>query len=233
MSSGKEWETLFAYAVKQLQGANISKKNWSFGGGTVLNHKYHHRASKDIDIFFREPQFLNYISPRINDAVEDKLKLYSEAGHHVRLQFQEGEIDFIVAQQLSSKVPSYEKILGEHIYVDNPVEIIAKKIHYRAEEFKPRDVFDLAIVFGDQKNSMLENSQVFAPKLETLEKRISDLDQSGVMEPALQALDLLPGGEKVRGKEVKICFDFIEAVSKKLETDKKLGIRPDAKGLTR
>ena len=217
------WETLFSYAVQQLDNAKVAKVDWSFGGGTVLRQKFNHRESKDIDIFFRNGQLLNFVSPRVNDGTEAHLKFYTESSTVVRLQFQEGEIDFIAAPQLSLEKPRLQKILNQYVYVDHPVEIVAKKIHFRAEDFKPRDVFDLAVVYAAQKPILLENAHVFAEKLEVLEARIADLHSSGVLEPGLQSLALSPGGQKVRGKEYGMCIAFIEAMQKKLELDRKMG----------
>lgn len=219
----KVWETLFSYALKQLDGTQIAKTDWSFGGGTVLSYRFDHRESKDIDIFFRTPQLLNFISPRINDGVEDKLKFYTESSHHVRLQFDEGEVDFITAPQISQAKPSFRQVLGTYVYVDEPVEIVAKKIQFRAEEFKPRDVFDLAVVFDAQKDTVLNNSPAFAEKLDSLEKRIIALNESGILESGLQSLAISPGGQDIRGKEYEICRDFIQSVQKQLAMDKKHG----------
>jgi hypothetical protein len=36
--------------------------------------------------------------------------------------------------------------------MDNPVEIVAKKMIYRADEFKPRDIFDLAVVYQRKRD---------------------------------------------------------------------------------
>lgn len=142
----KQWEVLFVRALDQLKQGGVAKKDWTFGGGTVLTYKFNHRESKDIDIFFSTPQLLNFVSPRVNDAAEANLTNYTEQAHHTRLHFAEGEIDFIVAKQISEIKPSFTKVLGHYVYLEHPTEIIAKKIYYRAEEFKPRDVFDLAVV---------------------------------------------------------------------------------------
>ena len=42
--------------------------DWSFGGGTVLMRRFRHRVSKDVDIFVPDPQYLGYVSPRLNDT---------------------------------------------------------------------------------------------------------------------------------------------------------------------
>lgn len=211
------WEKLFSYAIQQLEQAGIQKRDWSFGGGTVLSLKYGHRESKDIDIFLRDPQLLSYVSPRTNDATEAHLLDYAEQSIFTRLQFQDGEVDFIVSSQVSSEQPTFKKILGHHVYVDSPVEIVAKKIQYRAEDFKPRDMFDLATVYSAEKQLLLKNAPAFADKLDILCKRISALEAGGDLDSFLSALPILEKGKKIRGQEVSLCKDFIREVSIRLE----------------
>ena len=75
-------EKLFEYAMKQLDTSNIPSNHWTIGGGTILKKFYQHRESKDIDVFLDNPQFLGMLSPRINDAVEYRLRDYSEASNY-------------------------------------------------------------------------------------------------------------------------------------------------------
>ena len=52
----KIWEVLFQRALDLIDSASCAGtelQDWSFGGGTVLMRRHHHRFSKDIDIFFR------------------------------------------------------------------------------------------------------------------------------------------------------------------------------------
>lgn len=44
-------ELLLEKAIKILEYANIDNSQWSMGGGTILMLNYHHRLSKDVDIF--------------------------------------------------------------------------------------------------------------------------------------------------------------------------------------
>jgi len=49
------WEALFKRAIEIIDGAN-AEIAWTLGGGTVLMFRHNHRMSKDIDIFFSDPQ---------------------------------------------------------------------------------------------------------------------------------------------------------------------------------
>jgi len=57
---------------------------WSFGGGTVLMRRYRHRVSKDVDIFVPDPQYLGYLSPRLNDAADSLTSKYLETANSVK-----------------------------------------------------------------------------------------------------------------------------------------------------
>lgn len=62
----KIWEALFQRAlviIDSISGAGVALDDWSFGGGTVLMRRHHHRLSKDIDIFVPDPQYLGYLRP--------------------------------------------------------------------------------------------------------------------------------------------------------------------------
>lgn len=218
-------EKLFEYAMKQLDASNIPSNHWTMGGGTILKFFYQHRESKDIDIFIDNPQFLGMLSPRINDAVEDTLKDYSEASNYIKMSFHEGAVDFIVAPRITSFVPIKHHYFERSVMLDDPVEIVAKKIFYRAEGFKPRDVFDLAIVSGDRREDMLRAVGNMADKIRILEKNLKDIKNNNTYEKFVASGDIiiLPGGEYIRGKEIQACEDFIvsaqERIRKNLEKE--------------
>jgi hypothetical protein len=88
---------LFHYALKQLKEAGLHKEDWVMGGGTVLKHYYEHRFSRDIDIFFDDPQKVNALSPRFNDANEKDLEDYFEDSVCLKMVFPEGKVDFVRA----------------------------------------------------------------------------------------------------------------------------------------
>ena len=200
------WKNLFSAAMQQIKQANLPSSMWTFGGGTVLMHKFSHRFSKDIDIFFSDRQLLGYISPRINDALEDRAIKYIEQDNFIKIYLKEGEIDFILSPRISNCKPVQAIIEGEKIFLDHPVEIIAKKIEHRANEFKARDVFDLAIVYSQMKTTMLKNLDISKEKLICLNRRVCDLHESNILENQLQEISRLPAGEKIRGTEFELSF---------------------------
>ena len=145
----KIWETLFQRAlvvIDSVKKAGITLSDWSFGGGTVLMRRYRHRFSKDIDIFIPSPQYLNYLSPHLNDTVEAMTGDYTLQAEYLKLQFPEGEIDFVVSAPLTEKPTVTEKLFDREVMVETSTEIVAKKIWHRGDRFRARDIFDLALV---------------------------------------------------------------------------------------
>lgn len=134
-------------ALEILESSKIEKKEWSFGGGTALMLEFNHRTSKDIDIFFHNPQLLTYLSPRINDFVEEICTDYKEQSNFLKIYMDNYEIDFIVAPNLTSLEPRWKNFYDVGFFIDNPMEIIAKKLFYRPEDIKVRDIVDTVIVY--------------------------------------------------------------------------------------
>jgi Nucleotidyl transferase AbiEii toxin, Type IV TA system len=143
------WETLFRRTLELIDSvadAGITIEHWTFGGGTVLMRRYQHRLSKDVDIFLPDPQYLAYLTPRLNTKAESLTDRYVEQHGFLKLFFPEGEIDFVVAGPLTKPPTTLENVLGREVSVETSVEIVAKKVWYRGAEFTARDIFDLALV---------------------------------------------------------------------------------------
>lgn len=218
-----QWEALFKIAVKQLEYGKLPVKSWTFGGGTALMHNFNHRHSKDIDIFLSDRQMLAYVSPRVNDGAGDCLD-YVEQERFTRLYFPEGEIDFISAPAVTPLKPSLQKFDDTYAYVENPVEIVAKKMIYRADQFKARDIFDLAVVYDRRKADFLKIAPLIAPKVETISNRVNLLESSGQFESQIQDLQILDGGLKVRGQELNICRQCLSEIAKRQDKALSIGI---------
>jgi len=171
----KIWESLFRRAMRVLDAAikaGVPADDWSFGGGTVLMLKHQHRFSKDIDIFVSDPQYVTSFSPRLNDCAEDDSRGYDEQSQYVKLYYPEGEVDFVASPVISSHPFSVESILGREIRVETPLEIVAKKIRYRADSFKARDLFDLALVLERHPEYVDELDMFLAKQRDPLRERL-------------------------------------------------------------
>lgn len=127
----KTWEILFQRALELIDAANANDArldNWSFGGGTVLMRRHHHRFSKDIDIFVPDPQYLGLFNPRLSTKAESLTTHYLEQAGFLKLYFPEGEIDFVASGPLTANPTVTETLFGHAVQVETSTEIVAKKI---------------------------------------------------------------------------------------------------------
>jgi hypothetical protein len=143
------WRSLIHRAIARLETVGLDRKDWVWGGGTVLMLRYGHRQSRDIDLFINDVQYLSYLSPRLNEADAEDLRGYAEAANHLRLEYPEGEVDFLtVAPVFPGEKPEPTRIEGVagDVYLMSDREIIGQKLHYRAAGFTGRDLYDFATV---------------------------------------------------------------------------------------
>jgi hypothetical protein len=139
------WEALAERAFAILAKAD-AELFWTMGGGTVLMLRHNHRASKDVDIFLRDPQALGYVNPRMGGIAEQMTVKYEEGAEHVKLHFPEGEVDFVASPLLTAPGFVDSEVLGRAVRLETDVEIVAKKLWHRGNEAKARDLFDLCLV---------------------------------------------------------------------------------------
>jgi predicted nucleotidyltransferase component of viral defense system len=176
----KVWETLFQRALELIDSVARSGtvfEPWSFGGGTVLMRRYRHRFSRDIDIFVPDPQYLGYVTPRLNDTAESMTADYVEQGNFLKLRFPEGEIDFIASAPLTAAPTVVERLFGREVRVETATEIIAKKLWHRGNEFKARDMFDLALVAEKEPRALDEIRPVLRDRRHVVLAHIADRDK--------------------------------------------------------
>ena len=209
------WQSLLKQALRVLDNAyiDISPHQWRFGGGTVLMINYGHRMSKDIDLFFSDPQLIDYVSPTTNDALEGEMGDYLDGHHFKRYVLPEGKLDFIKGHPITNLAPTILDFEGRTIFMDSSVEIAAKKIFYRCGEFKPRDVFDqAAVLLNEGEEDLAEFCLQFPDKAElALTKTLTMIDD-GALELGLEALDILPAGEGIKKVSHEVVTAFFEKV---------------------
>lgn len=209
-------ELLLEKAIKILEYANIDNSQWSMGGGTILMLNYHHRLSKDVDIFVSNTQYFNGLSPKLNDIAEDA-DFYQEGERFISLSYPEGKIDFVKAFQVSDYLPTLKHVFNQNIFVDDDIEIVTKKVFFRGASLHPRDLYDLATVYLGPRRSELVNALINIP--EQLQEFHDALQRVG---PGFSfsedyGLDLvldIPLG--LNGREVDICIDLCNEVRKSL-----------------
>lgn len=209
-------ELLLEKAIKILEYANIDNSQWSMGGGTILMLNYHHRLSKDVDIFVSNTQYFNGLSPKLNDVAEDA-DFYQEGERFISLSYPEGKIDFVKAFQVSDYLPTLKHVFNQNIFVDDDIEIVTKKVFFRGASLHPRDLYDLATVYLGPRRSELVKALINIP--EQLQEFHDALQRVG---PGFSfsedyGLDLvldIPLG--LKGREVDICIDLCNELRKSL-----------------
>ena len=209
-------ELLLEKAIKILEYANIDNSQWSMGGGTILMLNYHHRLSKDVDIFVSNTQYFNGLSPKLNDVAEDA-DFYQEGERFISLSYPEGKIDFVKAFQVSDYLPTLKHVFNQNIFVEDDIEIVTKKVFFRGASLHPRDLYDLATVYLGPRRSELVKALINIP--EQLQEFHDALQRVG---PGFSfsedyGLDLvldIPLG--LKGREVDICIDLCNEVRKSL-----------------
>lgn len=162
--AGGAWRALLPRALILIDEirthGGISDPFWTLGGGTVLMFRHRHRLSKDIDIFVPDPQFLGFVTPRLNDVAASLTAEYTELpSAWVKLQFEEGEVDFVASPNLLDDAWETWVIDGREIRVETSAEIIAKKMFHRGDRVTARDLFDLALVIEREPRQLEAASQ--------------------------------------------------------------------------
>ena len=220
-------EILLQHAIDAMNEAGIPKDSWSIGGGTVLAKYYNHRLSKDIDVFITDAQYLSQLSPRFNSAVEGAQD-YLEMTNFISLSFQEGKVDFITSGQLTDFSPKISDFMNKMVPLDDPVEIVTKKIFYRSEQVLPRDIFDLAIVYeSDRKDDLVKATLNLGDKAKFFVNKFEE-KQDVLMNELYStefAHNLLPNGVKIKGQEFQICKKFVDELKLYLNKEKNNKLR--------
>lgn len=210
------WNELLTLARKHLEGIGLTRKDWTWGGGTVLMLRHEHRLSWDIDLFLGDPQYLTYLSPRLNDSIAADVDHYTEQSNHLRC-FVEGvgEIDYLLAAPVVDVQPERMEIAGHGpIQVMSDLEILAQKIYYRGPQFTGRDLFDFATVTA-LRPELLEDEKL---------KQVADI-RLNALAARMGAEDLRDGFDKVkRHPNAKVQFTFEDA---RAGLQKWLGVVPD------
>jgi len=186
------WKVLFRRALEIIDAVaapGTRYDGWSFGGGTVLMRRFRHRVSKDVDIFVPDPQYLGYVSPRLNDKADALTRKFLETEMSVKLYFPEGEIDFIASDPVTKNPTAVERILGRDVRVESTAEIIGKKVRHRGRMFTGRDLFDLALVASRDPAAIETIRPILRAQRAVLLERISSGDKA--LRTAFEALDTL------------------------------------------
>ncbi|HRE12634.1 MAG TPA: nucleotidyl transferase AbiEii/AbiGii toxin family protein [Usitatibacteraceae bacterium] len=176
-------------AILDEAGKTAKELPWTFGGGTVLMFRYAHRISTDIDLFLPDPQYLGHVSPSKNEVAESLTDSYEEGAGFLKLVFPEGEIDFVCCGWLTDDPWEAGMIEGRDVRLERTAEIIGKKLWFRADRFKARDLFDFSIAAVREPLALEGLGPVMSARRDVLAKRLDD--HEAMLRNEFAALDLL------------------------------------------
>lgn len=180
------WEVLFEHAIEIIDGAN-AEIDWTLGGGTVLMFRHNHRMSRDIDIFFSDPQPLGYVNPALGGIAEQMTSEYEVSDGHIKLYFPEGEVDFIAAPLLTAPGAVNGNVLGRSVRLETDVEIVAKKLWHRGHEGRARDLFDLGLLIERSPDELVKASRYLVRHRDAFLRSISARHQ--IVRAQFEAID--------------------------------------------
>jgi predicted nucleotidyltransferase component of viral defense system len=163
-----------------LERRDFGTPPFTLGGGTVLMFSYKHRLSKDVDFFGYDAQWLNILSPRLNDKTASLASDYVEQSNSIKIIMPHGDIDFVISPDVTTDPKRRTvSVLQRTIALDPNAEILAKKLFYRASGFKPRDVYDMSAAIDLEPNVALAAKNAAISKKDILIKRLFDLSSIG------------------------------------------------------
>ncbi|MBE9558799.1 MAG: nucleotidyl transferase AbiEii/AbiGii toxin family protein [Proteobacteria bacterium] len=205
-----EWSRLLTLALEALDTLPPAT-HWTWGGGTALAFRLDHRISFDIDIFLTDAEAMRLLSPQRNPTMRAITDKWQEPGHYLKLQRDEGEIDFIVSALRTE--PGYRAWTfdGRDLPLETAAEVLAKKLHWRGSRELARDVFDMAAAWRLDPGSLAEaiaaspeGARRAADEITRRYKRIARelpnaVNPTAVGEEILLKIDLLELASVLRG----------------------------------
>ena len=207
----EKWRTLLRSGLEcldSLDDIGVDRTWWALGGGASLILRYEHRGTNDADFFLRNAQVIPALSPRLNDKVAHITEDYEECSSSLKLTLPAGDIDFVVAAQLTRPATEWRVVEGREIQVETALEVVAKKVFYRGVDFKARDLVDLAFLlehepdFGDLLAPTVES------RLDGLGRRLRVLEADW---PKMAGpVPLLPPTEAILDRAPAIVRAWIE-----------------------
>jgi hypothetical protein len=170
VSAYHDWAQLFRIACAMIRQVNAEQEiidHWTFGGGTAMMLQIGHRESRDVDIFLSDAQLLGFLDPSKHDFdFEIRPSDYKGDGtRFLKLSFEFGEIDFIVASSLTSSPAAEATVEDEAVLLETVPEVIAKKIYHRGNSIMPRDIFDIAAGSEKHAESIIKELASYSDKV--------------------------------------------------------------------
>lgn len=212
-----DWERLFRIAcslIDQVNGSGPIIDHWTLGGGTAMMLRIGHRESRDVDIFFHDPQYLGFLNPETRDFVFESMPSDTggDGSRFLKFAFGDlGEIDFIVAPELTDEPATEREIAGVPILLETVPEIVTKKVYFRGASITPRDIFDLAVAGGVCGDEVLNALKQYPEQVESTLSRIEQLNPEFVYN-AISQLMILDNFKDIARSSLEEAKKLLNAV---------------------
>jgi hypothetical protein len=206
----ESWRALLRPALRVVDSLvhnGYGRLDFRLGGGTVLMFRFDHRISKDIDIFTYDQAAAETVN-------------YEEHANMVKLLLTTGDVDFIVAAPVIAAAPcEMIEFEGRTIACDATAEILAKKLLYRADSFKARDVFDMSASLSLDPASAMAALRATVSTHPALLRRLKMMGEMPLTEVTKDLVLTATGHDYVEGMVAKL----IAAVGESAATDAPTG----------
>jgi hypothetical protein len=155
---GNTWRRLLgpAFRIVDTLRLRYGDLNFRVGGAAVLMVRFDHRLSNGIDLFAYDARTLAYLSPRLNELAKRESLGYEERANAVKLMLPGGDLTIVVAAPVIPGARCQTVDLGDtDVVLEANSEILAKKLLYRANGFKARDVLDISAALAMDRPSAI------------------------------------------------------------------------------
>lgn len=197
--------------------SGVPKDFIKFGGGTALAMYYfQHRLSFDIDLFLSNQQSLSFFSPKlwIDDFDFFNDSEYTDKFNHIGVVTKtEIKLDILVDENLTNKyIDDSREIFPFDVYIETIEDIISKKIVFRKQDNKTRDIFDIAVAIYKNENllsNLLTLKKIELQDLIDLKTALSKLNinkynsQIKIIEPIKEYEELSKNAPDILIKELE------------------------------
>lgn len=179
----------FKPILEHAWSMGVDPSGIKFGGGTALAlYYFHHRLSFDLDFFLGDLQYLSLFSPKLwLDDYDQFDERYVEQGKYISVSTKDGvKIDLLVDNSGSGYFLDNSRMLFSFdLYVEKIGDIIAKKVRFRKNDNKARDIFDMAVALQDDPalfDELLKAQKIEVQDLLELKDSLEKLDQEKYLE---------------------------------------------------
>jgi len=195
------------------------KQEWAFGGGTALSlFFWQHRFSEDLDFFLFGPEpFLKKLASkeliRVFEQETGLLLLEKRFPGHVltfiiKVETFPIKVQFFDEQKVA---PLLSETIGNLlVYVEPPEGIIARKIFWKEETFRSRDIFDIACYIekeGLQKLFSIIPADKFLTFLKNFEEKVKEKGFIDSYQKELTSLNVFKTNKKL---DPEYCLNLFQ-----------------------